>query len=119
VIKGLKVFAYHGVEPEEKRNGQDFIFDLCIHTDLSLPRKSDDFGDTIDYSKVVETVIKTAREKSYNLIEKLADRVAEQLLVDFAGIIKASVLVKKPQAPVEADFDYVAVEIVKTRSCDL
>ncbi|MDR2817180.1 MAG: dihydroneopterin aldolase [Oscillospiraceae bacterium] len=116
VIKGLKVFAYHGVNPEEKRNGQNFIFDLRIYADLSLPRKTDGVSDTIDYSKAVHTVIKTATEKSYNLIEKVADRVAEQLLADFADIARVDVLVKKPQAPIEADFDYVAVEIVKTQS---
>ena len=28
LIKVLKIFAYHGVNPEEKENGQDFIFDI-------------------------------------------------------------------------------------------
>ncbi|GHU85835.1 dihydroneopterin aldolase [Clostridia bacterium] len=115
IIKGLKVFAYHGVNPEEKRDGQNFIFDLCIYTDLRLPCESDNLNDNINYSKVVETIIKTAREKSYNLLEKVASRVAEQLLDDFASITKVDVLVKKPQAPIEADFDYVAVEIERNR----
>ncbi|GHV30265.1 dihydroneopterin aldolase [Clostridia bacterium] len=115
IINGLKVFACHGVNPEEKRDGQDFIFDLCIYTDLSLPCENDNLNDTINYSKVVETIIKTASEESYNLIEKVASRVAEQLLADFASVAKVNVLVKKPQAPIEADFDYVAVEIERNR----
>ena len=35
LIKGLKLFAYHGVNPEEKENGQDFIFDIELYVNMN------------------------------------------------------------------------------------
>ena len=34
-IKGLEIFAYHGVNPEEKENGQKFILDIAMQADIS------------------------------------------------------------------------------------
>ena len=37
-IKGLEIFAYHGVNPEEKENGQKFILDIAMQADISRRR---------------------------------------------------------------------------------
>ena len=39
IIKGLEIFAYHGVNPEEKRDGQRFVLDLTLRADLSAARR--------------------------------------------------------------------------------
>ena len=54
VIKGLRVFAYHGVNPEEKENGQTFELDITLHTDLSRAGMTDDLNDTINYASVAK-----------------------------------------------------------------
>ena len=54
-------------------------------------------------------------EGPYDLIERVAARVAQQLLEEFSLVEQVTVLLKKPQAPVKADFDYMAVEITRTR----
>lgn len=116
LINGLKVFAFHGVNPEEKRDGQTFILDITLETDLSAAGKSDNLNDTVNYAKVIKTAVRVMTEQSYDLIEKAAQRVADQILTEYQPVMSAEVLLKKPQAPVKADFDYVAVQITRNRS---
>lgn len=56
IIKGLKFFAYHGVNPEEKEQGQNFIFDIILHVNINKACHSDNVEDTVSYAKVVKTV---------------------------------------------------------------
>ena len=51
-IKGLRLFAYHGVNPEEKRDGQTFLLDIQLHAGLSQARHSDRLDDTVNYAAV-------------------------------------------------------------------
>ena len=55
-IKGLELFAYHGVNPEEKRDGQTFLLDITLHADLSRARQTDSLEDTVNYAAVRKTV---------------------------------------------------------------
>lgn len=56
IIKGLKFFAYHGVNHEEKEQGQNFIFDIILHVNINKACHSDNVEDTVSYAKVVKTV---------------------------------------------------------------
>lgn len=115
LIRGLKVFAYHGVNPEEKCDGQNFVLDLTLDVDLAKPCRTDDVEDTVSYSKVAKTVIKVMAEASYDLIERAAQRVAEQVLEEYPPVQSVEVVLKKPEAPVKADFEYFAVQIFRKR----
>src|SRR5699024_8536498 len=55
-LKGLEIFAYHGVNPEEKEQGQRFLLDLELQADLRKARGSDDLRDTVNYAGVRKTV---------------------------------------------------------------
>ena len=114
-IRGLRIFAYHGVNPEEKQEGQLFVLDITLYADLKRPGRTDHLEDTINYSKATKCVAKVMEEGPYDLIERVAARVAKQLLEEFSLVEQVTVLLKKPQAPVKADFDYMAVEITRTR----
>jgi len=116
IIKGLRVFAYHGVNPEEKRDGQTFELDITLYASLLRAGRTDDLNDTISYAKATKTALRVMNEAKYDLLEKVAQRVAEQLLIDYPDVEKVDVLLKKPQAPVKADFDYMAVMITRQRS---
>ena len=115
LIRGLKVFAYPGVNPEEKCDGQNFVLDLTLDVDLAKPCRTDDVEDTVSYSKVAKTVIKVMAEASYDLIERAAQRVAEQVLEEYPPVQSVEVVLKKPEAPVKADFEYFAVQIFRKR----
>lgn len=115
IIKGLRLFAYHGVNPEEKRDGQDFLLDITLHADLSRARRSDSLPDTVNYAAVRKTVQRAFTGESYDLIERAAQAVCEAVLQDFPQVEEITLLLKKPQAPMNAVFDYVAVETTLAR----
>lgn len=114
-IKGLRVFAYHGVNQPEKDKGQPFELDITLSVDLSAAGASDDLTKTINYSTVSKRVIATMLSEKNDLIERAATRVAEAILAEFPAE-EVTVLLKKPRAPIAADFDYVAVEITRRAS---
>lgn len=115
IIKGLKVFAYHGVNPEEKADGQNFVVDIIAYCSVSKAGRTDDLNDTVSYAKVLKTAVRVMTEDKYNLLERVAQRVAEQVLEAYESIERVDVCIKKPEAPINADFDYVAVEISRAR----
>lgn len=114
-IKGLKIFAYHGVNPEETENGQEFELDIVMYADLSSARLSDALEDTINYAAARKVINAAMTDKPYKLIERAAEEVATRLLNGFDKLLKVEVTLKKPNAPMSGVFDYVAVKITKMR----
>ena len=114
-IKGLKLFAYHGVNPEEKENGQNFIIDLDYYVNIARACQMDTLDDTVSYAKVVKTIRRVFTAEKYDLIERAAQVIADAVLDEFEDIFKVEVTLKKPEAPISAEFDYVAVSIMRER----
>lgn len=115
IVKNLKIFAFHGVNPEEKEDGQNFVFDITAYLDLNEPCKSDDVNDTVSYAKIIKSVTRIATGEKNDLLERVVQRVADGLFADFSKIQKLKITLKKPEAPIKADFGYVAVEIERDR----
>lgn len=115
IIKGLKIYAYHGVNPEEKIEGQNFILDIICEADLTQPCMSDDVNDTVSYAQIIKLVKKIFVAHKYDLIERVAQVVADSVLDGFSQVENVTVTLKKPEAPMKADFEYVAVEIKRSR----
>ena len=114
-IKGLRVYAYHGVNPEEKEKGQPFEMDITLHTNLKKAGDSDAITDTIHYAKVTKMAVEVMQSEKNDLIERAATRVAHAILRGFP-VEEVTVMLKKPHAPVAADFECMAVEITRCRS---
>lgn len=115
IVKDLKFFCYHGVNPEEKVEGQNFVFDIEAGVDLSVPCATDNVDDTVSYAKIIKAVRRVAQGEKNDLLERVAQRVADALFEEFPKIQTLKILLKKPEAPIKADFSYVAVEIERTR----
>lgn len=115
VIKGLHLFAYHGVNPEEKENGQDFVLDIEATADLSNAGQTDCLDDTVSYAKMIKTVSRVFAAEKNDLIERAAQRTADALLSEYGKLSNVKILLKKPNAPINAQFDYVGVEIERCR----
>lgn len=115
LIRGLKLFAYHGVNDEEKVNGQNFIFDIDLYVNITKACYSDDVFDTVSYAKVIKTVTRVFTEKKYDLLEKAAQITADTILEEYPDVFRVDITLKKPEAPMKADFDYVAVQISRER----
>lgn len=115
IIKNLKLFCYHGVNPEEKEDGQNFVFDIVASVDLSAPCESDNVDDTVSYAKMIKTIRRVSLSQKDDLIERVAQRIIDALFEEYDKIQALKVTVKKPEAPMKADFEYVAVEIERER----
>lgn len=115
IVKDLKLFCYHGVNPEEKVDGQNFVFDIEAFLDLGLPCKTDNVDDTVSYAKIIKTVRRVAQSEKNDLLEYVSQRVVDALFEEFPMIEKINLTLKKPEAPIKADFDYVAVQIERVR----
>jgi dihydroneopterin aldolase len=113
-LVGLRVFAYHGVLPEEQSSGQEFVIDVTIHTDLAAAGASDDLGDTIDYGALAGAIHTRATMERWNLIERVAARVADLVMEDERAT-GVEVRVHKPAAPIPVPFADVVVEVRRSR----
>lgn len=114
-IEGMEFYAYHGVFPEEKKLGQKFIVDLVMDLDLRQAGKSDRLEDSINYPKVISLVESIVCSMQYNLLEALAEKIADEILEQFSRVQKIRVKVKKPHAPIPIRFSWVAMEIERDR----
>lgn len=82
-IKGLEIFAYHGVNPEEKENGQKFILDIAMQADISRAAQTDDLNETVNYAAVRKTVNAVFTAQKYDLIERAAQVVCDAILENY------------------------------------
>lgn len=114
-ISGIECFGHHGVFEAERRDGQPFVIDLALGLDTSLAATSDDLHDTVDYGSLVTRVKAAVESDPVDLIESLAQRIADICLLD-ARVEWAEVTVHKPEAPIDATFSDVALTITRNRS---
>ena len=70
LIRDLKIFAYHGVNEEEKVNGQNFIFDIDLTVNMIKACYSDNVDDTVSYAKVIKTVTRVLLPRSTTCLKK-------------------------------------------------
>ena len=115
IIKNFKIFAYHGVHQEEKVNGQNFYIDAEITTSKTKGYLSDELEDTLSYSVVMRKMKEIFTKKSYNLLEKCAEVLCDSLLDGYDEIKEIKLTLKKPEAPIKEDFEYVGIEIIRSR----
>ncbi|MFN8637190.1 MAG: deoxyuridine 5'-triphosphate nucleotidohydrolase [Chloroflexota bacterium] len=115
-LRGLTFYGYHGAFPEERRLGQRFVVDLRLGLDLAPAGQSDDLVKTVDYGRVAETVRSVVEGAPFQLIEALAEAVADSVLRQFSLVQTVAVRVEKPSAPVPtAPLGSIAVQIQRTR----
>ncbi|MCZ7535357.1 MAG: dihydroneopterin aldolase [Acidimicrobiia bacterium] len=110
LIRGLRESGVHGVLPEEKERPQPFEVDVELSVDLARAGGSDDLQDTIDYAAICEAVSRVISTERHELIERLAERIAQVCGGD-ARVRGIVVEVRKLEPPVAAALDHVAVRI--------
>lgn len=114
-LRGLEIFARHGVFDHEQTEGQVFLVDVGFELDLSVAGASDRLADTIDYGMVTDAVHEVVAAERWDLIERVATRVAETVLALDRRIGRVEVTVHKPDAPLSAPVADVAVTILRSR----
>ncbi|QOD44490.1 2-amino-4-hydroxy-6-hydroxymethyldihydropteridine diphosphokinase [Clavibacter zhangzhiyongii] len=114
LLTGLRVQAHHGVLAQERRDGQPFVIDLEVALDLAPAGGSDELGRTLHYGELAEEVAAAAERDPVDLIETLAERIADVVLAHPVAR-SVRVTVHKPDAPIAVPFDDVAV-VIERRS---
>lgn len=112
-IKNLKVFAYHGVYEKEKEAGQNFYVNAVLYTDTVQAGKADDLEFSTNYGEVCCFIDRYMKEHTFDLIETVAERTAEAVLLEFPRIKEVKLEICKPEAPIELPFESVSVEIIR------
>lgn len=115
ILQGMRFYGFHGVNPEEKVQGQSYLVDLEAEVDLARPGGTDALDDTVSYTHLYRAIRAIMEGDPRNLLERLAQEVAERLLADFP-LEAVTVTVKKPNPPIKGSFiDHAAVRIHRRR----
>lgn len=116
MMNQMEFYGYHGLFPEENKLGQRFHVDVELLLDLQKPGTSDCMEDSIDYGHVYELIKSIVEGEAKNLVEAVAEQIADKLLGTF-GILKAcNVRVTKPDPPIPGHYQSVAVEIFREKT---
>ena len=110
-IEDLEVFARHGVFPEENVLGQKFLVSAVLYVDTRKAGMTDELTASIHYGEVSQFIDRFMKENTCKLIERAAERLAEELLLHTPLLKKIKLEIKKPWAPVGLPLKTVSVEI--------
>ena len=113
-VRGIRATGFHGVYAEERSTGQPFVVDVVLHLDLAPAAASDDVTATVHYGELAEQVVAAIESDPVDLIETLAQRVAD-IALSYRVVDEVEVTVHKPEAPVGVPFSDVAVTLVRGR----
>ena len=114
-LVGLGGSGRHGVLPEERQAGQLFTVDVTMHVDTRAAAQQDDLRLTVDYAAVARDVVDIIEGDPVDLVETLAQRIADAVLARPA-VERVEVTVHKPEAPVGVPFSDVQVSIRRDRA---
>ncbi|WP_327093311.1 dihydroneopterin aldolase [Nonomuraea sp. NBC_01738] len=115
VLKGLRARGRHGVLPAERELGQEFVVDATLFLDTRPAAAGDDLTKTVHYGELAEALVKVVEGEPVDLIETLAQRLADVCL-ESPLVSAARVSVHKPAAPIPLPFDDVVVTIERRRA---
>lgn len=111
-LRGLRLMGVHGVNDFEKVRPQPFEVDVDLHVDVRDAGASDDLEHSVSYSAAADRVARVVTEERWELLERLATRIAEELLV-FSRVERVEVVVRKLRPPLVWDVATAGVRIVR------
>lgn len=95
---GMKFYSHHGCFEEERVIGNKFEVSFWAEADLSLPAKTDDINDALNYQEVYN-VIKEQMGQPSHLLESVARRILDAVKERFPYIENAQVTIDKLNPP--------------------
>lgn len=113
-LTGLRAIGHHGVLEHERREGQEFVVDVELGLDTRPAAVADDLTATVHYGELAERLHKAVASDPVDLIETLAQRLADICLAE-PPVDWVDVTVHKPHAPIQVAFDDVCLTIHRSR----
>ena len=116
-LSNIKLYGYHGVNDFEREHGQFFLINLQLFLDLKTAGLSDSLRDTVDYSKVYESIKNIIEGPSIKLLEKLASVIVDEIFETFQQVSELKVEIEKPSPPIKGScMDGVSVRINRSKT---
>ncbi len=112
-LEDVKIYAYHGVLPEENIIGTNYILNAEIHTDLWAAAASDDLNDTISYADINE-IIHNEMKISSKLLEHVAGRIITKIGEKFSQISYIKLKITKTSPPMKGEIKGASIELEKS-----
>jgi dihydroneopterin aldolase len=112
-LQGLRLMGTHGALPEEQRRAQPFELDIDMTVDVALAGRTDALIDTVHYGEVSAAVAKVVTGEQHRLLERLATRVADDVLAVDERITSVTVTVRKLRPPLPVDLASAGVTITR------
>ena len=109
-LKGIRLYAYHGVDPQETAVGAYFLVDLKLKTDFSHASQTDDLSGTVSYADIYQTV-KDEMQVPSQLLEHVCQRMAQRIFNDFPTIEELGIKLFKENPPMGAQAERIGVEM--------
>ncbi len=110
-IEGLEVYARHGVYPEETKNGQYFYVNAILCTNIRQAGREDNLERTINYGTVCHFITDWMQENTCLLLEAVAERLSQALLLEYDALADLELEIQKPHAPIRLPFGNVSVKV--------
>ena len=104
-IDRLRLYAFHGVMPQERRVGGWFVISVRVHYSIARAMTSDEVDDTLNYAQLCQ-LIEAEMAKPSKLLEHVAGRVANAIFAQFP-----SVTLMKENPPMGANCEGAGVEL--------
>jgi dihydroneopterin aldolase len=114
-IRDLRAVGVHGVLPEERERAQPFSVDIVAWVDMAAAQRSDALSDTVDYGALAQLAAEVVAQRSYQLLEALAGRLADALLVSDSRLEAVEVTVRKLRPPLALDLASTGVRVLRSR----
>ncbi|WP_294226292.1 dihydroneopterin aldolase [uncultured Chryseobacterium sp.] len=112
-LENVKIYAYHGVLPEENSIGTYYILNAELHTDLWKAAGSDDLNDTVSYADINE-IIHTEMEIKSKLLEHVAGRIISGIHDKFPQIDYIKLKITKTAPPMKGEMQGAGIELEKS-----
>ncbi len=113
-LQRLTFYGFHGVSRAERETGRRYEVDCELRYDFTPAGKSDNLKDTINYTNVYDTIEEVLTSDHIQLLETLATRIVERVLVRFP-VEWVMVRVRKMIPPIPGNLDYIEVELERER----
>ena len=110
-IDRLKVFAHHGVYPEESAQGQNFYVSAILDVDTREAGLRDELSESVDYGSVSMFIDKYMKKNTFKLLEAVVENLAREILLKYPLVHSVTLKVSKPQAPIPLPFEDVSVTV--------
>jgi len=112
ILEDLKIYAYHGVLPEEALIGNHYIINAELHADLEKASQTDDLTDTINYAEVSEIIHQEMAIRS-QLLEHVIGRMINRIESQFPQISFIKIKLTKTVPPMPGEMKGVSLEFEK------